>query len=85
MGNAKGVFKEVTAATIGWAVALILLGIVAVVLLLATGMAVSVVVSWLIVFGGLVAYLASAFAGRNAGAFIWRMLRGGFRSPHDAD
>ena len=84
MGNAKGVFKEATAATIGWAVALILLGIVAVVLLLATGMAVSVVVSWLIVFGGL-AYLASAFAGRNAEAFIWRMLRGGFRSPHDAD
>jgi len=75
MGNAKGVFKEVTGATIGWAVVMILLGIVAVVLPLATGMAVSVVVSWLIVFGGL-AYLASAFASRNAGAFIWRMLIG---------
>jgi hypothetical protein len=84
MGNVKGVFKGVTRATIGWAVVLILLGIVAAVLLLATGMAVSVVVSWLIVFGEL-AYLASAFAGRNAGAFILRMLRGGFRSPHDAD
>jgi len=84
MGNAKGVFKEVAGGTIGWAVVLILLGIVAVVLPLATGVAVSVVVSWLIVFGGL-AYLASAFAGRYAGAFIWRMLRGGFRSPHDAD
>jgi uncharacterized membrane protein HdeD (DUF308 family) len=60
-------------------VVMILLGIVAVVLPLATGMAVSVVVSWLIVFGGL-AYLASAFASRNAGAFIlenadWSRLR----------
>ena len=83
MGNGKGVFKKVTGATIGWAVVIILVGIVAVVLPLATGMAVSVVV-WLIVLGGL-AYLASAFASRYAGAFIWRMLRGGFRSPHDAD
>ena len=84
MGSAKGALKEVTGATIGWAVVLILLGIVAVVLPLAAGVAVSVVVSWLIVFGGL-AYLASAFASRSVGAFIWRMLRGGFRSPHDAD
>lgn len=75
MGNAKGVFKEVTGASIGWAIVMILLGLLAVILPLATGIAVSVVVSWLIVIAG-VAYLASAFAGRNAGAFIWRMLIG---------
>ncbi|MGA8741982.1 MAG: DUF308 domain-containing protein, partial [Terracidiphilus sp.] len=34
-----------------------------------------VLVSWIIVLGGL-AYLASAFASRSAGAFIWRMLIG---------
>jgi uncharacterized membrane protein HdeD (DUF308 family) len=75
MGNTKSVFKEVTGASIGWAVVMILLGLLAVILPLATGIAVSVLVSWLIVFAGL-AYLASAFAGRSAGAFIWRMLIG---------
>jgi uncharacterized membrane protein HdeD (DUF308 family) len=75
MGNNKSAFKEVTGASIGWAVVMILLGLAAVFLPLASGIAVSIVVSWLIVFAG-VAYLASAFAGRNAGAFIWRVLIG---------
>jgi len=75
MGTTKSVFKEVTGASIGWAVVMILLGFVAVILPLASGIAVSVIVSWVIVLGGL-AYLASAFAGRNAGAFIWRTLIG---------
>jgi len=75
MESTRKLFKEVTGASIGWAVVMILLGFLAVVLPLATGIAVSIVVSWLIVFGG-IAYLASAFAGRNAGAFIWRMLIG---------
>ncbi len=75
MGNTRNVFKEVTGASIGWAVIMIVLGILAVILPLATGIAVSVVVAWLIVFAGL-AYLASAFAGRSAGGFIWRMLIG---------
>jgi|SRR5208337_699377 len=75
MGNTRNVFKEVTGASIGWAVVMILLGLLAVILPLGTGIAVSVVVSWIIVFGGL-AYLASAFASRSAGAFIWRMLIG---------
>ena len=75
MGNEKGVFKEVTGASVGWAIVMILLGLLAVILPLATGIAVSVVASWLIVLAGL-AYLASAFASRNAGAFIWRMLIG---------
>ena len=75
MGAVKNLIKEVTGASIGWAVVMILLGLLAVFLPLASGIAVSVVVSWLIVLTGL-AYLASAFAGRNAGAFISRMLIG---------
>src|SRR5271165_6307889 len=74
MGNA-GVLKQVTGASIGWAIVMIVLGLLAVILPLGTGIAVSVVVSWLIVLGGLV-HLASAFAGRNVGAFLWRMLIG---------
>ncbi len=75
MGTVKKVIKEVTGASIGWGVIMIVLGLLAVILPFATGIAVSVVVSWLIVIAGL-AYLASAFAGRNAGAFIWRLLIG---------
>jgi len=75
MENAKRVIKEVTGASIGWAIVMILLGLLAIILPLATGIAVSVVASWLIAIAGL-AYLASAFASRGAGAFIWRMLIG---------
>ncbi len=75
MGTVKNVIKEVTGASIGWGVIIIVLGMLALILPFATGIAVSVVVSWLIVVAGL-AYLGSAFAGRNAGAFIWRVLIG---------
>ena len=75
MATVKNLIKEVTGASIGWGVVMILLGILAVILPFATGIAVSVIVSWLIVVAGL-AYVASAFAGRNAGAFIWRLLIG---------
>lgn len=69
------VFKEVTKAYIRWAVVMILLGLLAAILPLATGVAVSVVVAWVVVLSG-VAYVTSAVADRNAGAFIWRLLIG---------
>ncbi len=69
------VFKEVTGASIGWAIVMILLGVLAVILPLATGIAVSVVVAWVVVLSGF-AYVVSAVADRNAGAFIWRLLIG---------
>jgi uncharacterized membrane protein HdeD (DUF308 family) len=75
MENARSLFKEVTGLSIGWGAIMILLGLLAVILPLATGIAVSVIVAWLIVFAGL-AYLASAFAGRNAGAIVLRTLIG---------
>jgi uncharacterized membrane protein HdeD (DUF308 family) len=54
---------------------MILLGLLAAILPLATGISVSVVVAWVVVLSGL-AYVASAIADRNAGAFIWRLLIG---------
>jgi uncharacterized membrane protein HdeD (DUF308 family) len=73
--STTGVFKEVTGISIGWSVVMIILGFLAIVLPLATGIVISALVAWLIVLSG-IACLASAFAGRNAKAFIWRMLIG---------
>ncbi len=76
MGNQiSKAFKEVTGASIRWAVVMILLGLLAVVLPLATGIAVSVLVAWVVFLSGL-AYVVSAVSDRNAGAFIWRLLIG---------
>jgi len=76
MGNQLSkVFKEVTRASIRWALVMIILGLLAAILPLATGIAVSVVVAWAVVLSGF-AYVVSAVADRNAGAFIWRLLIG---------
>ena len=69
------VFKEATGMSIGLAVVMILLGFLAVFLPFATGIALSILVGWIIVFSGF-AYLAHAFAARGAGAFLWRTLIG---------
>jgi uncharacterized membrane protein HdeD (DUF308 family) len=52
------------------------LGFLALFLPLVTGIGVSIAVGWIIVFGG-VAYVASAFAARGAGSFVWRLIIGG--------
>lgn len=70
-----GQFKEATGMSIGWAVVMTALGFTAVFLPFATGLAVSIVVGWLIVFSG-IAYLAYAFSSHGAGSFLWRMLIG---------
>ena len=75
MESVKKAVKEVTGASIGWAVVMIVLGMLAVILPHASGIAISVLVSWLIVLGG-VAYLAFAFVSLGVGSFIWRMLIG---------
>lgn|SRR5208282_6757029 len=69
------VLKEATGMSIGWAIAMIMLGLVAVLMPFATGIAVSVFVGWIIVFSGF-AYVAYAFAAPGAGAFLWRTLIG---------
>jgi uncharacterized membrane protein HdeD (DUF308 family) len=75
MESVKKAIKEVTGVSIGCAVAMIVLGLLAVILPQASGIAVSVVVAWLIVFSGVV-YLAFAFTSLSAGGFVWRMLIG---------
>ncbi len=73
--STTGIFKQAAGASIGWGVVMILLGGLAMFLPLATGIAVSIAVGMLIVFGG-IAYVASAFAAIGAGSFLWRLLIG---------
>jgi len=73
--QSTNIFQEAAGASSGWGVVMILLGVLALFLPLATGIGVSIAVGWIIVFGG-VAYLASAFAARGAGSFLWRVLIG---------
>jgi uncharacterized membrane protein HdeD (DUF308 family) len=69
------VFKQAAGASIGWGVVMIVLGFLAICLPFATGIGVSVAIAWIIVFGGF-AHIASAFAARGAGSFLWRILVG---------
>ncbi len=69
------VVKEVTGITTGLGVLMIVLGVLAVALPLATGIGISILVGCIVVISGF-AYLAYAFAARGAGSFIWRMLIG---------
>ena len=73
--SSLGVFKDAAGISIGWAILMILLGFVAVLLPLAAGIGVSIVVSWIVTFGG-VSYLVYAFAATGTGAFLWRVLIG---------
>jgi uncharacterized membrane protein HdeD (DUF308 family) len=73
--STKDVFMDATGMSIGFSLVMIVLGFLAVFLPFATGIGVSILVSWIIVFGGF-AYLAYAFAARGAGSFLWRMLIG---------
>jgi uncharacterized membrane protein HdeD (DUF308 family) len=75
MESVKKAVKEVTGASIGCAVVMIVLGLLAVILPHALGIAVSVVFAWLIVFSGVV-YLAFAFTSLSAGRLIWRLMIG---------
>jgi uncharacterized membrane protein HdeD (DUF308 family) len=70
-----GIFKDAVGISIGWAIVMIVLGFAAVLLPFAAGIGVSIVVSWIIAFGG-IAYLVYAFAARGTGAFFWRTLIG---------
>jgi uncharacterized membrane protein HdeD (DUF308 family) len=65
--------------SIGWSIALsalmILAGLLAIVAPMAAGIAVTVVVGWLLVFSG-AAHLVFAWHTRTTGAFIWELLLG---------
>jgi len=69
------VFKQAAGMSIGWAIVMIVLGVVAILMPYSTGIGVSIFVGWIMVFSGF-AYVAYAFAARGAGTFIWRLLVG---------
>lgn len=69
------VLKEATGMSIGWAVVMLALGVLAILMPFTTGIAVSILVGGLMVFSGF-AYTAYAFAAQGAGAFLWRLLLG---------
>ncbi|HEU5398583.1 MAG TPA: DUF308 domain-containing protein [Gammaproteobacteria bacterium] len=66
---------EATAATVGLALFLILLGLTAIFAPLAVGVAVSMLILWIIVLGGL-AHLIHAWDARNRSIFRWRLATG---------
>lgn len=74
--STTNIFQRVAGRSIGWSVVMIVLGCLALLLPFATGIGVSIAVGWIIVFSGF-AYVASAFAARGAGSFLWRLLIGG--------
>ena len=67
--------KQATGISMAWAIAMLVLGFVAILMPFAAGVGVSIVVAWIMVFGGFV-YLAYAFAAHSARAVILRSLVG---------
>ena len=68
-------FKQLAGLSIGLAVLIIVLGLVAILKPFAAGIGISIFVAWMIVFGGF-AYLIHAFTAGRAGSFMWRTLIG---------
>jgi len=73
--SAVGLTKKATGWAIGVSILLIILGIMAIALPFVAGLAVSAIVGWMLVFGG-VTHLAAAFHVRGAGAVLWELLVG---------
>ena len=73
-GAAKTV-KKASGWFIGVAVVFILLGILAIVEPGVAGLAITILVGWLLIFGG-GAHLVAAFSGGGAGRVIWQVLIG---------
>jgi uncharacterized membrane protein HdeD (DUF308 family) len=67
------VFKRAAGWGIALAVLLIVLGVLAIALPWMAAIAITSVVAWLMIFGGL-AHLSVAFSSRGAGAFVWELL-----------
>lgn len=69
------IFARFAGFSIGLAVLMIVLGMVAIVKPFAAGIGISLFLAWLIVLGGF-AYLIYAFSAGNPGSFLWRTLIG---------
>jgi uncharacterized membrane protein HdeD (DUF308 family) len=59
--------------SIGLAVIMIILGCLAIIMPMLTGVAVSAMFGWIVLIGGFV-YVGYAFSANSVGGFLWRML-----------
>jgi len=73
--GAGKIVKKASGWFIGMAVMFILLGILAIVEPGVAGLAITILVGWLLIFGG-AAHLVAAFSGGGAGRVIWQVLIG---------
>jgi uncharacterized membrane protein HdeD (DUF308 family) len=73
--GARKFVKKASGLYIAMAVAFIILGIMAIVEPGVAGLAVTVLVGWLLIFGG-GAHLVAAFSGGGAGRVMWHVLVG---------
>jgi len=69
------IIKRVSGWLIGMAVVFILLGMMAIIEPGVAGLAIAILVGWLLIFGG-VAHLIAAFSGGGAGRVLWQVLIG---------
>jgi uncharacterized membrane protein HdeD (DUF308 family) len=67
--------KKASGWGIAFAILIILAGILAITLPLASGIAITILVGWLLVVSG-VFHIADAFHAKGAGSFFWRLLIG---------
>ena len=73
--GAGTIIKKASGWFIGMAVVFILLGMIAIIEPGVAGLAVTILVGWLLIFGG-VAHLVAAFSGGGAGRVLWQVLIG---------
>jgi len=73
--SARTIAKESVGWSIGLSVLMILAGVLAIIVPQAAGLAVSLLVGWLLIFSG-VAHLVFAWYARGAGGIIWELLLG---------
>jgi len=74
-GSAASPLKKASGWGIAFAILIILAGILAISLPFASGIAITILVGWLLVVSG-VFHIADAFHAKGAGSFIWRLLIG---------
>jgi uncharacterized membrane protein HdeD (DUF308 family) len=73
--GASTIIKRTSGWYIGMAALFILLGVMAIIEPGVAGLAITILVGWLLIFGG-VAHLVTAFSGRGAARVIWQVLIG---------
>jgi uncharacterized membrane protein HdeD (DUF308 family) len=71
--DTAAVLKKSSGWAIAWSILLIALGIIAIAVPFAAAVAVTALVGWLLIFGGIF-HFVMAFSTRGAGAVLWEVL-----------